>query len=259
MHDHHVYAFIQLLCTGRDGVDTELNRISRSGDKRTRPTVTENRRNRQVILVLVSRSPERCLTSLLHTVLEPRNDAIHWFAGRETVLIAVTNGTAVGGNLRPDGDIFTEGDTPFFRKAVDFRSLNLSEVPYRSRLPEREYDLVLCRNVLIYFSMDLANRVVDSLGDMIRPDGYLLVGHSEAFGALNRFEVHHTNATYYYRKCAGEKKQAQAGRSRLSLAIPGIGLNTMVPKNPTVRPRSENDPAAATSTTRPIITFHTVS
>lgn len=53
------------------------------------------------------------------------------------------------------------------------------------------FDLILCRNVLIYFSDEVVRAVVSSLADALRPGGRLLVGVSESlmrFGTLLRCE-----------------------------------------------------------------------
>ncbi len=42
-----------------------------------------------------------------------------------------------------------------------------------------DYDLILCRNVLIYFSHDHATAVVGALVERLAPDGLLLLGHAE--------------------------------------------------------------------------------
>ncbi len=42
------------------------------------------------------------------------------------------------------------------------------------------FDLVLCRNVLIYFSLDLQKRVQDKLYGALNPGGYLVLGMSES-------------------------------------------------------------------------------
>ena len=51
-----------------------------------------------------------------------------------------------------------------------------------------DFDLILCRNVLIYFSADRASAIVDALGERIAADGWLIIGHAEpgptATGAL---------------------------------------------------------------------------
>jgi chemotaxis methyl-accepting protein methylase len=42
------------------------------------------------------------------------------------------------------------------------------------------FDLVLCRNVLIYFSLGLQKRVQDKLYGALNPGGYLVLGTSES-------------------------------------------------------------------------------
>lgn len=49
------------------------------------------------------------------------------------------------------------------------------------------YDLILCRNVLIYFRHDVAARMAGALAERLAPRGYLLVGHAEAGPELARF------------------------------------------------------------------------
>ena len=45
------------------------------------------------------------------------------------------------------------------------------------------FDLVLCRNVLIYFSLDLQQRVQDNLYEALSPGGFLVLGMSESLPA----------------------------------------------------------------------------
>jgi len=42
------------------------------------------------------------------------------------------------------------------------------------------FDLIFCRNALIYFDAPGRNRVVDKLLDRLTPDGYFFMGHSES-------------------------------------------------------------------------------
>ncbi|GAB6843127.1 chemotaxis protein methyltransferase CheR [Methylorubrum rhodinum] len=41
------------------------------------------------------------------------------------------------------------------------------------------FDLILCRNVLIYFNAEHVNRIVRALGERLQPGGWLLIGHAE--------------------------------------------------------------------------------
>lgn len=41
------------------------------------------------------------------------------------------------------------------------------------------YDLILCRNVMIYFDEESRKKLIDKLYQALKPDGYLFVGHTE--------------------------------------------------------------------------------
>ena len=64
--------------------------------------------------------------------------------------------------------------SPVIQKMVTFRHLNLIEDPFPS-----ECDLILCRNVIMYFSRDTAVQVADKLRMALRQGGYLMVTASE--------------------------------------------------------------------------------
>ena len=63
---------------------------------------------------------------------------------------------------------------PFIRSLVEFRRANLLDPP-----PGNHFDLILCRNVLIYFAPQAAGRVARQLGRALRPGGFLMVAHGE--------------------------------------------------------------------------------
>jgi len=65
------------------------------------------------------------------------------------------------------------------RALVRFRHHNLARGPFPP-LGEAGFDLVICRNVLIYFEAPLVERVIDSLGRSLRPGGALVLGAADA-------------------------------------------------------------------------------
>lgn len=63
------------------------------------------------------------------------------------------------------------------RKLVVIRRLNLME----SRFPfQRTFDVIFCRNVMIYFDKPTQADLVRRFGEVLDPRGYLFIGHSES-------------------------------------------------------------------------------
>jgi chemotaxis protein methyltransferase CheR len=63
------------------------------------------------------------------------------------------------------------------------------------------FDLVLCRNVLIYFDIDVRARIVRKIRDTIAPGGYLVFGSSEtSIGDVDGFSRVVFGRTTVYRK-----------------------------------------------------------
>ncbi|MET0277471.1 MAG: protein-glutamate O-methyltransferase CheR [Pseudorhodoplanes sp.] len=61
------------------------------------------------------------------------------------------------------------------RSMVQFRPLNLLTDFSRNGI----FDLVVCRNVLIYFDQETKSEVIDRLARVTAPDGYLVLGAAE--------------------------------------------------------------------------------
>lgn len=70
---------------------------------------------------------------------------------------------------------------PAIRDMVTFGYLNLVDDAYPSLISNTQaMDLILCRNVLIYFNEETINRVVSRLDECIVPGGWMLAGHAES-------------------------------------------------------------------------------
>ena len=79
-------------------------------------------------------------------------------------------------DLQPDGTYLVRGR---LRSLVRLRQHNLA----RGDIPpsgECGFDLITCRNVLIYFAERTANTVIESLQRSLRPDGMLVLGAADA-------------------------------------------------------------------------------
>ncbi|MEM7106619.1 MAG: protein-glutamate O-methyltransferase [Bacteroidota bacterium] len=66
---------------------------------------------------------------------------------------------------------------PELRKKIIYKRMNLMDADYKLDVM---YDVIFCRNVLIYFDKETQKNVVRKLTQYLRPGGYLLIGHSES-------------------------------------------------------------------------------
>ena len=62
------------------------------------------------------------------------------------------------------------------RNLITFRRLNLSSTPYPMSGP---MDVIMCRNVMIYFDENIRERLVREFERLLHPGGFLIIGHSE--------------------------------------------------------------------------------
>jgi chemotaxis protein methyltransferase CheR len=67
---------------------------------------------------------------------------------------------------------------PEVAKLVEFRALNLMDERWSLGEP---FDIVFCRNVMIYFDNATQRRVLTRIHAVMKPDSLLFVGHSENF------------------------------------------------------------------------------
>lgn len=67
---------------------------------------------------------------------------------------------------------------PELRRNVSFEHLNLMDKSYAI---DRDFDVIFCRNVLIYFNKGTQEAVLRRLCDHVRLGGFLILGHSESF------------------------------------------------------------------------------
>lgn len=69
--------------------------------------------------------------------------------------------------------------TEKLKREVTIRRFNLMNQTLPFRKP---FDVIFCRNVMIYFDQPTRNALVKRFYDMTQPGGYLFVGHSESLG-----------------------------------------------------------------------------
>jgi chemotaxis protein methyltransferase CheR len=75
---------------------------------------------------------------------------------------------------------------PAIRSRIEFRPLNLLD----SYASLGKFDVVFCRNVLIYFSAEVKKDILTRMHAMLKPGGYLFLGASEALNGLpNHYQM----------------------------------------------------------------------
>jgi chemotaxis protein methyltransferase CheR len=81
------------------------------------------------------------------------------------------------------------------RSRVRFHSHNL----LKDDAPDNGFDIIFCRNVMIYFDKETQRRLVDGLfSQALLPDGYLFIGHSESLiGCSDYFKYARYKAPIY--------------------------------------------------------------
>jgi chemotaxis protein methyltransferase CheR len=71
---------------------------------------------------------------------------------------------------------------PALREKVSFHQLNFMSESYRI---QDMFDIVFCRNVLIYFDRKTQESVICKICRNLKPGGYLFVGHSESLAGMD--------------------------------------------------------------------------
>jgi chemotaxis protein methyltransferase CheR len=88
---------------------------------------------------------------------------------------------------------------PELRHLVTFRNFNL--VDYTGYKGLGTFDVIFCRNVLIYFDEAVKAKVIRGFHEVLHPRSFLLVGHSESIHSFNvGFELLHFSKAMGYRK-----------------------------------------------------------
>lgn len=83
------------------------------------------------------------------------------------------------------------------RAMVNFKKLNLMQ-PFNGL---GKFDLIFCRNVAIYFTLEDRKKLFNKLADSLADDGYLVIGSTESLtGVCSRFVAKRHLKTIFYQK-----------------------------------------------------------
>ena len=108
----------------------------------------------------------------------PEADRQRWFRpiGRDFVL-----DESIRASVRFEGRNLTDDDPRFWQHAM--------------------YDVVFCRNVVMYFAAEQAQALIGRISRTLCPGGYLFLGHAETLRGLSSdFHLRHTHGTFYYQR-----------------------------------------------------------
>jgi len=108
---------------------------------------------------------------------------------------------------------------PSLRRRIEYRQLNLVRLPLA--VPAAPHDVILLRNVLIYFRADLQQRVVTAVAEALADDGFLFLGPSES---LLQLEVplvpEDRDGCFVYRKPSAPRRRAAAAEAPVRSSSP---------------------------------------
>jgi chemotaxis protein methyltransferase CheR len=82
------------------------------------------------------------------------------------------------------------------KKHITFTKKNLLIEPF-----ETNFDLIICRNVMIYFTEEAKDLLYHKFSRALKPGGILFVGSTEQIFSPGRYQLEVVD-TFFYRKCA---------------------------------------------------------
>lgn len=104
---------------------------------------------------------------------------------------------------------------PAIRRMATFAAMNLVDESTQAHVRNGVFDLILCRNVLMYFTPAQATKVVATLHHALHEDGWLAVAPCEASQSLfSRFQPAYHNGAIFYRKGRPQARPRVGGNSR---------------------------------------------
>ncbi len=123
---------------------------------------------------------------------------------------------------------------PAIRSMVTFEERNLIQ-PDPVFWHRGAFDVIFCRNVTMYFPLDVTRAVIARIARSLSPGGYLFLGHAETLrGVTEGFHLRHTHDTFYY-QLRGDREPAPPP------SIFAIPAGTTVPSIPSLGPLKSNE------------------
>jgi chemotaxis protein methyltransferase CheR len=86
---------------------------------------------------------------------------------------------------------------PRLKSMIRYRLFNLVDYPGYANY--RSFDLIFCRNVLIYFDLPVKRNIIAQFYKSLNPNGYMVIGHAESLHNVNQdFKLEHFSRAIGY-------------------------------------------------------------
>jgi chemotaxis protein methyltransferase CheR len=136
---------------------------------------------------------------------------------------------------------------PALREYVRFDGLNLAAPSFHEMVSHGSMDLILCRNVIIYFDLPTIRALMDRFLQALRPGGLLFLGYSESlFKVYDRFEMIEVDGAFVYRRPLADPKGPRVLQPITLPPIPGSGVPAKARPLETTPPTGTPKPTAGT-------------
>ena len=122
--------------------------------------------------------PSILATDISDTCLEKGRNAIYPIQCTTKIPKPLLRRYFQKGHGKWDGYIRVKDD---IKSMVKFKRFNL----LKDKLPSKDFDIIFCRNVMIYFDNPSKEFVVAKLSDCLKKEGYFIIGGAESLNGLN--------------------------------------------------------------------------
>jgi chemotaxis protein methyltransferase CheR len=138
------------------------------------------------------------------------------------------------------------------KERASFECHNLMDLPYPTAAEGQGFDIIVCRNVLIYFAPDSFERVVASLAGRLAPEGMLVLSAAEPLlRAPPSLRTVRVEQAFFYARAQEalaftDAVPPGAPKTPSSSGLPAVGIRQPLPRTPS----SSGLPAVGSATMR---------
>jgi chemotaxis protein methyltransferase CheR len=116
---------------------------------------------------------------------------------------------------------------PYILSRITYLQANLAAArPDPAWYAPSRYDVIFCRNCLMYLQPETISRAVARFATALEPNGHLFLGHAETLrGVSNAFQIRHTRESFYYQRGDGAATMAPPAHQAVAVAQhPAVSL-----------------------------------